>query len=117
VRKESRRQQRVGELIKEEISKTIQSDLRDPRIGFVTVSSVTISPDFASAKVYVQILGNEKQKHDTLIGLQHAAPYIKSDIAAKINLRKTPDFHFYYDDTVDHYDRINTLLKEISDAS
>jgi ribosome-binding factor A len=114
VNEKSRRQRRVEDLLKEEISRIVQNEINDPRVGFVTVTSIDISPDLRNAKVYVQIYGDEKNRRDSLIGLQRAAPRIRSDIAARVILRFVPEISFMYDESLDNYEHINKLLKDIS---
>lgn len=111
----SRRQMRVAETLKMEISQILQSEIRDPRIGFVTVTNAEISPDLQLATVYVQVLGGEKERKDTLIGLKQAAPHIRNVLASRIELRRVPNLRFVYDEGQDNYERIEKLLKGISD--
>ena len=110
----SRRQKRVADMLVKEISMFIQSEIRDPRIGFVTVSHVSISPDLRQARVYVNVLGDEKARKDSLIGLSHAAPHIRTHIAKTVYMRRAPDLEFVYDDGLDKLSHIDKLLKEIS---
>lgn len=108
----SRRQQRVADLLKKEISAAVQNNIRDPRIGFITVTSVDISPDLHNARVYVQVMGDEKARKSTMIGLGRAASSIRSMIAPKIHLRYLPNLDFRYDDSLDAYEHIDEILKE-----
>jgi len=114
VREPSRRQQRLADLLKQEISRILQSEIRDPRIGFVTVTNLEISSDLQMATVYVQVLGSEKERKDTLIGLGRAASYIRNDLASRVDLRRVPNLRFLYDEGMDHYERIQKLLGDIS---
>lgn len=110
----SRRQKRAADLVKKEISQIIQSEIRDPRVGFVTVTTVDVSPDLHNAKVFCHVHGSEKQRRDSLIGLKHAASHIRSELAARTSLRYVPSLHFHYDEGLDRYERIDSLLKGLS---
>lgn len=109
----SRRQRRLGDVLKQEISDILQAKIRDPRVGFVTVTAVDVSPDLQNAKVFVQILGDEAKRKSGLIGLSHAASFIRSDLAGRLTLRQIPELHFLYDESLDNYERIDRILKEL----
>jgi len=108
------RANRVGEQMKKELSDIIGRKIKDPRIGFVTVTDVQLTGDLQQAKVYISVLGDEKQKKDTLKALAKAKGFIRSEIGQRIRLRKTPDLLFEFDESIDYGNRIETLLKEIS---
>lgn len=107
------RMRRVNEAIREVLSEAIASGLKDPRIGFVTVISVDTSADLKSARVYVSVLGDEKQQQDTLEGLEHSHGYLQSLIGRQLGLKRTPHLAFVRDESVEHGLRIEKLLKEI----
>jgi ribosome-binding factor A len=117
VSQASRRQRRVADLLRIEISQIIQNHIRDPRVGFITVTEVDLSPDLRNAKVFVQIMGDEKDRKDSLIGLQRAASYIRSDVASRVLLRYMPQLRFIYDERLDKAERINQLLKEANNEN
>jgi len=100
--------------MKKELSDIIGRKIKDPRIGFVTVTDVQLTGDLQQAKVYISVLGDEKQKKDTLKALAKAKGFIRSEIGQRIRLRKTPDLLFEFDESIDYGNRIETLLKEIS---
>ncbi|EHL76927.1 MULTISPECIES: 30S ribosome-binding factor RbfA [Bacillus] len=108
------RANRVGEQMKKELSDIIGRKIKDPRIGFVTVTDVQLTGDLQQAKVFISVLGDEKQKKDTLKALAKAKGFIRSEIGQRIRLRKTPDLLFEFDESIDYGNRIETLLKEIS---
>ena len=85
---------RVGEQIKKELSQLIQQELKDPRIGFVTVTGVEMSGDLQIAKVYISVMGNEEQKQETLAGLEKAKGYLRSEIGHRVSLRHVPELIF-----------------------
>ncbi|GAC91718.1 ribosome-binding factor A [Anoxybacillus flavithermus NBRC 109594] len=111
----SLRATRVGEQMKKELSDIIGRKLKDPRIGFVTVTDVRVTGDLQQAKVYISVLGDEEQKKNTLKGLAKATGFIRSEIGQRIRLRKTPEIYFEIDETIDYGQRIESLIKQISE--
>lgn len=85
------RANRVGEQMKKELGEIITRKLKDPRVGFVTITDVEVTGDLQQAKIFISVLGDEKQKHDTLVGLAKAKGFIRSEIGQRIRLRKTPE--------------------------
>lgn len=107
------RQKRVGELVREEIAKIIQSDLKDPRIGFTSVMAVRMSADLRYAKVYVSLLGSDSEKKSSLVGLQRSAGWIRREIGKRLRLRYTPEVRFYEDTTLDDVFHLEEVFKQI----
>ena len=106
------RMRRVNEVLREVVGAAIVDDLSDPRIGFVTVTSVETSPDLRSAKVYVSVLGDEAAREETLAGLRASHGVLQSRIAAETRMKRTPTLSFRYDETVEQGMRISRLLEE-----
>jgi len=106
------RMRRVNEALKEVLSTHIAGDLHDPRVGFVTVTSVETSPDLRRARVYVSVLGGEDERERSLAGLDASHGYLQSQLAAELRLKRTPVLEFVYDDSIDTGMRISGLLKE-----
>ncbi|GGC97301.1 30S ribosome-binding factor RbfA [Pontibacillus salipaludis] len=111
------RANRVGEQMKKEMGDIISRKIKDPRIGFVTVTEVKVTGDLQQAKVYISVLGDEKQKQDTLIGLAKAKGFIRSEIGRRIRLRKTPEITFEFDEAVEYGNRIETILQDLNDTN
>jgi len=107
------RVKRVEAALKNEISRIIHDELKDPRIGFVTVTRVEITADLRSAKIYFSILGNEKNRKDTLIGLKQATGYIRKLIGERLKLRYTPEIAFYLDKTSEYVQHIQEIIDKI----
>ncbi|WP_110112791.1 30S ribosome-binding factor RbfA [Bacillus sp. CGMCC 1.16541] len=107
------RSNRVGEQMKKELSEIIGRKIKDPRIGFVTVTDVQVSGDLQQAKVFISVLGDAEQRENTLKGLAKAKGFIRSEIGQRIRLRKTPEIIFEFDESIDYGNRIDTLLHEI----
>ncbi|GAB7388260.1 30S ribosome-binding factor RbfA [Bacillaceae bacterium] len=108
------RLQRVGEQIKKELSNLLQREIKDPRIGFVTVTDVEVSGDLQQAKVYISVLGDEEQKASTLEGLAKATGFLRSEIGRRIKLRHTPQLIFKFDESIEYGNRIAALLNELN---
>ena len=105
---------RINEVLREVVGAAISTDLKDPRIGFVTVTSVETSPDLRTAKVFVSVLGSEAEREATLAGLRSSHGVIQSRIAAETRMKRTPTLTFRYDDTIERGMRISRLLDEES---
>jgi ribosome-binding factor A len=106
------RMRRINEVLREVIGLTISADLSDPRIGFVTVTSVETSPDLRTARVHVSVLGDESERESTLAALRSSHGVIQSKIAAETRMKRTPSLSFHYDDTAEKGMRISRLLDE-----
>jgi ribosome-binding factor A len=108
------RQQRVAELLFEELSIMIGNELVDPRLSLVQVTSVNVSRDLRNVKVHVSHDDEEVTKGQVLKGLQNAIPFLRRQIAVRCNLRAVPELLFYYDDTPESAARVAALLRQIS---
>jgi ribosome-binding factor A len=106
------RMRRVNEAILEILGDAIATELKDPRIGFVTVTAVETSPDLRTARVYVSVLGSEQEREQSLAGLQSAHGFLQGKIASAMRMKRTPTLTFRYDESVDRGDRISRLLDE-----
>src|SRR5699024_1600314 len=107
------RANRVAEQIKKELGDILTVKLKDPRVGFVTVTDVEVTGDLQEAKVYISVLGDEEKKEETLLGLAKAKGFIRSEIGKRIRLRKTPEISFEYDEALEYGNRIETILKDL----
>ena len=105
------RMRRVDEAMREVLSGAITSELKDPRVGFVTVTSVDTAPDLRHARVYVSVLGTDAVRRRSLDGLQSAHGYLQRRVADELHLKHTPTLDFVYDDTLDRAQRIDELLE------
>jgi len=109
----TRRTERLGEEIREEVAHMITGELKDPRIGFVTVTRVDLGPDLRQARVYVGVLGTDKQREKSLTGLKQAAGFMRRALGQRLRLRHTPELVFLYDEGLEASDRVARLLSEI----
>jgi len=106
------RMRRVDEVLREVIASTIASELEDPRIGFVTVTSVETSPDLRSARVYVSVLGSEDERERTLSALASSHGPLQAAIADQMRLKRTPTLSFHYDEGPERGVRLSQLLED-----
>lgn len=107
------RVEKLQELMKQEISDIIFHELKDPRIGFVTVTSVACTEDLREAKICVSVMGDEKKARDTLNGLNSSLGFVRREISKRIRLRFTPEISFALDTSLSYSDHIQRLLNEI----
>ncbi len=103
---------RVNEAVREVLSVRIAEGFSDPRIGFVTVTSVDTSPDLRHARVYVSVLGDESERSETLAGLASAHGLLQSSIAAELRMKRTPTLQFVFDESIDRGMRISEILDD-----
>ena len=108
------RMRRVDEAMRMVLSDAIATDLKDPRVGFVTVTGVKTSPDLRHARVFVSVLGDDAQRQSTIDGLGSAHGYLQRRLASELALKHTPTLTFVYDDSVDKGMRITELLLEVA---
>ena len=101
---------RVDEAMRAVLSDAIAKDLKDPRVGFVTVTGVKTSPDLRHARVYVSVLGDEPEREASIDGLRSAHGYLQRRVASELTLKHTPSLEFEYDGSVDRGMRINEIL-------
>jgi ribosome-binding factor A len=106
---------RVDEAMREVLSDAIAQELKDPRIGFVTVTAVDTSADLRHATVWVSVLGDEAHRKLTLDGLASAHGILQRAVARQLRLKNTPQLDFHYDDTAERADRLERLLAEADD--
>ena len=108
------RMRRVNEAVREVLSGHIAGDLKDPRIGFVTVTGVETSPDLRHARVYVSVLGSNDERQAALDGLQSSAGFLQAKVGEELRMKRTPTLEFEYDDSIDRGMRISELLDKES---
>jgi ribosome-binding factor A len=111
----SMRANRVAEQMKKELGDIIGNKVKDPRIGFVTVTDVEVTGDLQQATIFISVLGKEWEKKDTLNGLNKAKGYIRTEIGQRIRLRITPEIKFEFDESVAYGNRIDSLLRQVKD--
>jgi len=107
------RMRRVDEAIRQVIGDAVTGELKDPRVGFVTVTDVRTSADLRHARVYVSVLGDDEQRQATMAGLSSAHGFLQGKVASELHLKRTPNLELYYDDTTDRALRVDELIEEI----
>ena len=112
---QGKRLDRVNQLIKEEVSNLLQRELKDPRLGFVTVTEVETSKDMRVAKVFVSVLGDERQWERSLAALSSARGFVRNWLRQHLDLRVTPDVDFRPDRSMEHAARIQSILQKVKD--
>lgn len=113
--KQSNRTRRLGQLLKEEISRLLSREVKDARIGSVTITDVTVTPDLMQATVHVQIPGDDDRKREALEGLASAAGFMRSHLGRELRIRRAPELHFEIDRTQERAARIHELLAQVAE--
>jgi ribosome-binding factor A len=107
---------RVSEQIKKELSLIIQAELKDPRIGFLTVTGVEITNDLSEAKVYLSVLGTDQQKEDTLNALGRGTGFIRTELGKRIRLRIVPKLFFILDSSIAYGSKIEQIISKLNEG-
>lgn len=107
------RPERVGEQIRQELSQIIAQQLHDPGIGFLTLTRVKVTSDLQLARVLYTVMGDEKQRKETAKALERAIPYLRRQIGSRVRLRRVPELQFFYDEAIQHQDRIEQILLDL----
>jgi len=110
---EFQRSHRVGEQIQKEISALLIKGLKDPRIGFVTITAVEVTPDLHLARVFFSVMGSESDIKNTEKGLKSSVPYLRRELGKRLRMRYVPDLLFQFDHSLAYGNRIDTLLRQI----
>ena len=104
----------MGSLIQSELSEAVLRKLKDPRIGFVTLTGVDVAPDLKQARIYYSVLGSDKEKNQTQAALDHASGFLQHEIAVALKLRFTPKLTFHLDESIEEGQRIESILNELN---
>lgn len=107
------RTDRINEQLRQEIALLLR-EIRDPRVGMVTVTAVKASPELDHARVFVTMLGDESGRAESVAGLQSAAAFVRGQLGRRLHMRRIPELHFEVDRTLEEATRIETLLREVS---
>jgi ribosome-binding factor A len=108
----SERMRRVDRAIRQVLADAVAAPLKDPRVGFVTVTDIRTTTDLSTARVYVSVLGDAETRESSLAGLRHAHGHLQARIARELHLKRTPALEFVYDDTTDRALRVDALIDE-----
>jgi ribosome-binding factor A len=107
------RPDRVGEQIRQELSQIIARQLHDPGIGFLTLTRVKVTSDLQLARVLYTVMGDDKQRKETAKAIERAIPFLRRQIASRVRLRRVPELQFFYDEAIQHQDRIEQILLDL----
>lgn len=113
----SRRTRQVGDLLREELTDIIRKEVKDPRIGFYTITRVDVSPDLRVASAYVSVLGTEEEREETLVALRGASRFIRRHLKPRLHMRQIPELDFRDDRSMEHAQVIAEMLQELSEES
>ena len=105
---------RVNEAVREVVSAHIAGDLKDPRIGFVTVTGVETSPDLRSARVFVSVLGEPSEREESLAALTSARGFLQAQVGRELRMKRTPTLQFVHDESIDRGMRMERLLSDVA---
>jgi ribosome-binding factor A len=108
-----KRSEKLGDLIREEVSRILIKGLKDPRIGFATITKVDVSDDLREAKIYYSIFGDEREKAESYEGLQSAKGFIKRELGRRVRMKYMPEINFIFDDSLEYGSRIEELLRNL----
>src|SRR3954470_4822825 len=106
------RMRRVNQAVREGLSAQLAAGLKDPRIGFVTVTVVETSPDLRNPRVYFSVLGDEEAREEALAGLRHSRGFLQAQINSQLHMKRTPHLEFVYDSTSERAERLSRLIDE-----
>jgi len=110
---EGKRSEKVGDLIQKEISQMLLKSIKDPRIGFVTITRVTVSEDCRFAKVFFSVAGTQAQRESSMKDLDSAKGYVRRELGRRIRLRYTPDIMFQFDPSIEYAIHVEELIQSI----
>jgi ribosome-binding factor A len=113
MRQPSHRTERVADLVRQELGQLLEHEVKDPRVGFVTVTNVTVTRDLRTARIGVTILGDEKQRRQSLEGLAAAQGFLRHELAVRLRLRYTPALIFELDRSLESEQRVEELLRQM----
>jgi ribosome-binding factor A len=113
------RAERVGDQLRAELSELLTREVKDPGIGFITLTRVAVTSDLQLARVYYTRLGDTAARRDTARALERVVPFLRRQIGRRLRLRRVPELQFVFDESIEHQDRIERLIQEIheEDAS
>ena len=112
----TRRTLMVGELLREELTDIIRREVKDPRVGFMSITTVDVPPDLRSARVYVSVLGTDDERAATLTALRSAARFIRHHLKPRLRMRQIPELEFRDDRSMEYADQIARTLRELDEA-
>lgn len=107
------RPERIGEQVRQIISQLLLSEVHDPGIGLLTLTRVKVSPDLQVARIFYTLMGDERARKETARGLARATPFLRRQLGSQLSLRRVPELHFQFDESIENQDRIERILLEL----
>ena len=108
-----RRRERVGDLLRDEVSEIIQREMSDPRLGFVSITRVELSPDLKYARMYISVMGDEDERASAMVALNNASGFIRRQLAPRLRMRVIPDVSFRLDRSMEHAENVARILRDL----
>ena len=112
----STRTERLADLVREEISRLLLREVKDPRIGFVTITEASVSPDLHHVKVFVSVLGEEADREESILALRSASGFVQRALFRNLRLKHSPVVNFHLDDSMERGERIERVLLQIREG-
>ncbi|MDO4623424.1 MAG: 30S ribosome-binding factor RbfA [Eubacteriales bacterium] len=117
MRKNSVKNTRINEAVRAELSRIISREVKDPRISMMTtVTAAVVAPDLKTCRVMISVLGSEEEKQETMAGLKSSAKFIRHELAVSLNLRNTPELHFYLDESIEYGVMMSKKIDDVMQA-
>ena len=116
MQQHNRRQGQLGQVIAHELSDLMRLRMKDPRIGFASITGVEVSKDLSHAKVFVSVMGSSEEQRETMRGLRHAAGFLRHELAQRLTVRHVPEISFQLDESIARGARVIELLNQVSGA-
>jgi len=107
------RPSRVGDQIRSELASLLTREVHDPGIGFLTITSVKVSPDLQQARVYYTLMGDSNARRESARALDRATPFLRRQVGQRLRLKRVPELSFFYDDSIEKGDRVEQILQEL----
>ena len=107
------RPERVGEQVRQALSEILLREAHDPGIGLITLTHVKVSPDLQVVRVFYTLIGDDKARRETARALERATPFLRRQLAGQVRLRRVPELHFQFDESIENQDRIERILLEL----
>ncbi len=107
---------RIGEEIRIELSQLLMREVKDPGVGFITLTEVKVTPDLQIARVYYTTIGDDKARRETRRALERATPFLRRHVGQRLRLRRVPELEFFFDESVERGDRIERIIRELHEG-
>jgi ribosome-binding factor A len=108
-----RRREKVADLLRDEVSEIIQREMSDPRLGFVSITRVELSPDLKYARMFISVMGTEEERADSLVALNNASGFIRRQLAPRLRMRVIPEVSFRLDRSMEHAENVARILRDL----